>query len=300
MGFVHDNCAVSVQVRLEQGFTQKHSIRHVLDDGLLASAIFETNRVADLGTQFACHLISHALCHGHSRDSSGLRAANLAIDRVACLVQVLSQLCCLPRTCLANTDDDVVLPQEVNELLPDLEDWQALPLLLDGSSLGKLTLSLGLLIFQRQAVLVARLGVELIVRHVIILFVIIRLLLHAHDVAHVGSCQLPEALSKLALVLLFTDLPDHFRALLAENRHVRRGIFHSAHCLRLGGEHFTPVEEGRRRISDDYRNTFLFVFLGEVEVHLLPLCEAHRSQPVELPKLICFILHLLPNVHTGN
>ena len=59
---------------------EQHSVRHVLDDGLVGGAVLESDGVAHLLAQQAPELLRHALRHRHGRHPARLGAADLAWD----------------------------------------------------------------------------------------------------------------------------------------------------------------------------------------------------------------------------
>ena len=60
---------------------EQHSVRHVLDDGLVGGAVLEADGVAHLLAQQAPELLRHALRHRHGRHPARLGAADLACGR---------------------------------------------------------------------------------------------------------------------------------------------------------------------------------------------------------------------------
>ena len=59
---------------------EQHSVRHVLDDGLVGGAVLEADGVAHLLAQQAAELLRHALRHRHGGHPARLGAADLAWD----------------------------------------------------------------------------------------------------------------------------------------------------------------------------------------------------------------------------
>lgn len=97
MSLVNDQCRVTGKIGLRQKLAQKHTVRHVLEHGLVASAVFETDRIANLITDFCAHLFSDTGSDRHGSDATRLCASNLrTICSVTSLVQILGQLGCLP------------------------------------------------------------------------------------------------------------------------------------------------------------------------------------------------------------
>ena len=71
---------------------EQHSVRHVLDDGLVGGAVLEADGVAHLLAQQAPELLSHALRHRHGRHPARLGAADLACDNEMCQLTAISLL----------------------------------------------------------------------------------------------------------------------------------------------------------------------------------------------------------------
>ena len=68
---------------------EQHSVRHVLDDGLVGRAVLEPDGVADLLPEQAAELLRHALRHRHGRHPPRLSAADLAcVRRFVCFCSV--------------------------------------------------------------------------------------------------------------------------------------------------------------------------------------------------------------------
>ena len=97
VGLVDHHDRVALQIGLIEKLPKQHSIGHVLDDGLLAGAVLEANRVAHLLTELDVHLLRDASGHTHRGDSPGLRAPYLAQLTPARLVEVLRNLSCLSK-----------------------------------------------------------------------------------------------------------------------------------------------------------------------------------------------------------
>ena len=87
---------------------EQHSVRHVLDDGLVGGAVLEPDGVAHLLPEQAPELLRHALRHRHGRHAPRLRAPDLAPRREPRLRDVLRELRRLPRPRLADHDQDLL------------------------------------------------------------------------------------------------------------------------------------------------------------------------------------------------
>lgn len=91
--------------------------------------IFPTSR-GYFGTSFSMetHLLSqaatkffwHPLCNRHGSHSAGLSTSNLASWRVPCLSQVLGNLCCLPRSCLSNNNQNLIVMHSLEKVITDI------------------------------------------------------------------------------------------------------------------------------------------------------------------------------------
>mmetsp|Transcript_44560 Transcript_44560/g.90961 ORF Transcript_44560/g.90961 Transcript_44560/m.90961 type:complete len:290 (-) Transcript_44560:519-1388(-) len=126
----HDD-GVGFDVGVDEALAQQHPVCHVLDGGLRGGAVLETDRVPHLLSEAAAELLSDALGDGHGRHPPRLRDPDPPCRRVPGLSKVLGHLRRLPRPCLSYHDEDLVLLHALEEGVPELEDGQPLPLLLD-------------------------------------------------------------------------------------------------------------------------------------------------------------------------
>ena len=59
VGLVDDEGRISRQIRLSKELSEEHTVGHVLQDRLVARAIFETNGVSDLVANFGAHFFRY-------------------------------------------------------------------------------------------------------------------------------------------------------------------------------------------------------------------------------------------------
>ena len=74
MSLVNHDGRVRSQIRVGQEFPKKHTICHVLDDGLVGCAVFKADTVAAFLPEAHAHFISDASSHTHGCYASRLRA----------------------------------------------------------------------------------------------------------------------------------------------------------------------------------------------------------------------------------
>mmetsp|Transcript_75942 Transcript_75942/g.222604 ORF Transcript_75942/g.222604 Transcript_75942/m.222604 type:complete len:376 (+) Transcript_75942:1325-2452(+) len=127
----HDD-GVLGHVGVGEHLSEQHAIGLVLDQRLRACLILEPNGISHLLPQAATELFSDALRYGHGRHSSRLGAANHATGRVTGLSEILCDLRRLATARLTDHDQHLVVVDGLQKLVPELEDGQALALLLDG------------------------------------------------------------------------------------------------------------------------------------------------------------------------
>lgn len=126
MGLVHNHGRIRSEVRFVEELPEQHSVSHVLYNGILGGVVLEPNRVAYFLPQFDTHLFSHARCHAHGGYSSRLGTPHFPCFRVANLVQILRKLSGLPGSRLPYHYNYLVVPYQLEKLLPVLENWQGL------------------------------------------------------------------------------------------------------------------------------------------------------------------------------
>jgi hypothetical protein len=77
MGFIDDESTIASKVGLRQEFTQEHTISHIFEDGLVARAVFETDRVPNLIAHSGAYFLCYTRCNTHSCNTTRLSATNL-------------------------------------------------------------------------------------------------------------------------------------------------------------------------------------------------------------------------------
>ncbi len=121
-----------------------------------ACAVLEADGIANLVAQLHAHLFTHTLSDRHGGHSARLCAPYQPCLRIPILVQVLGQLGRLAAAGLADNDDNAVVADDIEQVLPHSEDGKVLPLLLDGLGARKVGrgLSLALHVVGKRALAV--------------------------------------------------------------------------------------------------------------------------------------------------
>lgn len=104
----HEN-RVLRHVGVDETLPLQHTVGHVLDLGLGARAILETNGVADLLAETASDLLGDTLGDRHSGDTTRLGAADLELVGESSFGEVLGHLSRLARSRVSDDDEDLVL-----------------------------------------------------------------------------------------------------------------------------------------------------------------------------------------------
>ena len=94
--------------------TKEHAIRHVLQYRLVTCAVFKTDRVPDLMTNFGTHFLRNTRSNGHGRDTSRLCTSYPAFVRETLLCQVLCHLSRLAGTRVTDDDENLMLLHSQN------------------------------------------------------------------------------------------------------------------------------------------------------------------------------------------
>mmetsp|Transcript_3866 Transcript_3866/g.8122 ORF Transcript_3866/g.8122 Transcript_3866/m.8122 type:complete len:276 (-) Transcript_3866:430-1257(-) len=150
VGLVHDDRRVHVQVGIAEGFAEQDAVSHIFDHRMFPGEVFEPDGVPDRSPQllllpllpFLCDagrdLFADAFGDTYGGHTSGLRAADDAVIGVALLHEVLGELGSLPAPRLPHDDHDGILPDDVQEFLPDGVHRKELALLPHGFGTGEL------------------------------------------------------------------------------------------------------------------------------------------------------------------
>lgn len=109
MRLVQHDHGVSANVGVDETLALQHAIRHVLDPGLWAGAILETDGVTDFLPKATSNFFSHTFGNRHRSYTSRLCAAYLASVGEAILSKVLSHLGCLSRASITDNNQDLML-----------------------------------------------------------------------------------------------------------------------------------------------------------------------------------------------
>mmetsp|Transcript_119154 Transcript_119154/g.337785 ORF Transcript_119154/g.337785 Transcript_119154/m.337785 type:complete len:245 (+) Transcript_119154:1642-2376(+) len=167
VSLVNHHDRVRRHVGLVEEGAEQHPVRHVLDDRAVGRAVLETDVVADLVAELHAHLLGHAGGHGHRGNAPRLRAPDLADLCVAHFVEELGNLRGLAGARFTHNDQDLVVPDRLEQRRSIRVHRQAQPVLLQ---LVGLTLH-----FHGGPIVALSLG------HVVVVLVL-RLRLHAADV----------------------------------------------------------------------------------------------------------------------
>ena len=117
---------ITCKVGLSQKLSQKHTVRHVLNNGFFARAILKTNRVTNLVPHPDSHLRRYSRSHGHGSHSPRLSAADLTELGIAYLVEILRDLSSLARPCFCNHNQDLMVFDRRQEILAIGKDREVL------------------------------------------------------------------------------------------------------------------------------------------------------------------------------
>src|SRR5215471_9563626 len=124
VSLIDDEGVVAQQLPVLLHLGQEDSVRHHLDEGVVAGLIGEPHLVADRRTDLGAELVGDPLRHGARRDPPGLGMPDLAGDATAEFQADLRQLCGLPRAGLARDDDHLVVADGRGDLVLPLADRQ--------------------------------------------------------------------------------------------------------------------------------------------------------------------------------
>jgi hypothetical protein len=93
---------VGNDARINQTFSLKHTIRHVLDSCLRAGTILKTDGISNVLTKWTSNFLRHSLGDGHSSDSTRLSTAYLTSVCIVRFCKILNHLGGLPRPSVSN------------------------------------------------------------------------------------------------------------------------------------------------------------------------------------------------------
>mmetsp|Transcript_3318 Transcript_3318/g.6867 ORF Transcript_3318/g.6867 Transcript_3318/m.6867 type:complete len:354 (-) Transcript_3318:230-1291(-) len=127
---IDDHHTVRIQQRFLQEFPQEHPVCHVLDARRRSCALLEPNRVPDFVPELHPHFRGHACRHRHCRDSPRLSATDDAAVSIPNLVEILGHLSCLSASRLSDNDDDLEIPDRLEEIVSVFVDGQTPSVLL--------------------------------------------------------------------------------------------------------------------------------------------------------------------------
>lgn len=128
MSLVNDDGRVLGQLGIRQEEPEQHSVRHVVQDRLVTRAVLETNRVPDFVPDSHADLLRDSSGDRHGGDSTRLGAGDLEpVLAVAGFHEVLGELGRLARSGFGLNDEDLVLGDSLEELLPECKNGKGLP-----------------------------------------------------------------------------------------------------------------------------------------------------------------------------
>ena len=105
---------------------QQDPVGHHLDQRCVADAVGEANRVPDRGAELDTELLGDPLGDRAGGDAARLRVTDQAGDPAAQLEAQLRQLGALPRARLAGDDDDLMVADGGQQVVPASRDRQLL------------------------------------------------------------------------------------------------------------------------------------------------------------------------------
>ena len=118
VGFVDDDGIVGAQHRVVLDLIEQDAIGHDLDRGIVARLVGEANLGADFVSVGDAELFSNTLCDGESSDTARLCAADQAVLPAAGVDEEFRDLSGLTGSCFTRDDDDLVVLDRANDLLP--------------------------------------------------------------------------------------------------------------------------------------------------------------------------------------
>ena len=116
VSFVEHDDRVLREIWIQQALSQKHTICHILDDGLWRCTIFETDSVTDFFSESATELFCDTLGDRHSRHTTWLSTADLAPLAEAVFDEILSHLRRFTRTSFSNDYKDLIVSHGLEQL----------------------------------------------------------------------------------------------------------------------------------------------------------------------------------------
>ena len=123
MRLVQHDHRILTDIWVDKTFSLEHTIRHILDPRLRARTILETDCVANLLAETTADLLCDTFCDGHGSDTTGLCATYSTTVCKAIFGKILRHLSCLPRPCVADNDENLVLFQTVSKLVKEYWRW---------------------------------------------------------------------------------------------------------------------------------------------------------------------------------
>jgi hypothetical protein len=109
MGFIQYNDRVSCCIWIDDTLSLEHTISHELDPRLWACAILKTDGITHFLSKSTTDLLGYSICHGRRCYTARLSTPNLSVVCRPRFGEVLHDLSSLPRTCVTNHYQDLML-----------------------------------------------------------------------------------------------------------------------------------------------------------------------------------------------
>lgn len=123
VSFINNQCWITFQIRFHHKLSQKHTVSHIFDDCAFTCVILKSNRISDLFSDFASHLLTDSCCYTHSCDPSWLGASDLSPFSISNLMQILRQLSSFSRACLSNHNNNLIVFNQSQKFTPIFIYW---------------------------------------------------------------------------------------------------------------------------------------------------------------------------------
>ncbi|OAF56016.1 hypothetical protein VC83_07976 [Pseudogymnoascus destructans] len=279
VGLVHDDTRIPVQIWLIERLAQQDTVCHILDNRLLARAILETDRIPNRAAKLAFHLLAHTLCHTHRCHTTWLGAPDHPPLPIPILVKELRQLGRFTRPRLSHNDNNLVIPNNPQQILPHRKCRQILLLLPQRLTLTEITRPLTLLrhMLRKLAIPPPPLLPRRRRRTIPLI------LLNPHQIPQRRARHIRRLLRLLLPLLLLSPLLHHPTPLPAKHRHIALIIPNRRHRIHLLRKHRPPIQKRRAQIVNQQMHTRLLFIILEIVAEVPTLRYARRQHPIRLP-----------------
>src|SRR6202023_498224 len=129
MCFIKKDDRILFHIRIEEAFSQEHTICHVLDFCFRAGTVLKSNGISHLSSQSTSYLLSDAFCNRHCCNSTRLSTPDLPPSCKSLLGKILSHLRSFATSCFSDYNKQLMLLHSFNNLRPKLKNRQVFPLL---------------------------------------------------------------------------------------------------------------------------------------------------------------------------